>query len=401
MKPAYIYDTVRTPRGRAHAEKGALKDIPPIALMSTVLDAIHGRNKLDTSWVEEIDLGCSTATGEQGANIAKIASLNAGWSERANGVTVSSFCTSGLEAVQMAAMKIMTGSISCAVAGGVESMSRVPMFSDNGPWFTDSEIRDNTHFIHMGLAADVVANLEHLSSEELNDYSIRSHRLAVRAWESIDYKKDVIPVMCNGKPVLVRDQGMRVNINSEKMSELDTLFNAVRHGTNINRIVEYVDELKKFECLHTVGNAPLIADGASLCLMGNRHLGTKLGKKPIAKLSQFATVSVDPVTMLTGVVDATKKLLKKSKLKLSDIDLFEVNESFAAVPLMFMRRLGITEERVNISGGAIALGHPLGATGGILLGTLIHNLRQSGRKRGVVTICGGAGIAQATLVEVM
>jgi len=401
MRPVYIYDTVRTPRGRGHAEKGSLRNVRPVDLLKILLDAVQSRNSLDTALVEEIVLGCNTAIGEQGANIAKIASLYAGWHHGANGVTVSSFCTSGLEAVQMAAMKVMTGSANCAVAGGVESMSRIPIFSDKGSWFSDKDVSQKTGFIHMGLSADIIANLEGFMASDLNDFSIRSHRLANAAWESQEYRKQVIPVTVKGKTLLVRDELFRSGLTPAKMASLPKVFTNEKDGKAIPFILKKFDALEDFEFRHSVGNAPGIADAASLLLIGNRSLGTKLGIKPIARIIGFASVSDDPVLMLTGVVDATKKVLKKNKLKVSDIDLFEVNESFASVPMKFMKDLKVAPESVNINGGAISLGHPLGATGGILIGCLIHNLKERGMKRGIATICGGAGIAQATLIEVM
>jgi acetyl-CoA C-acetyltransferase len=221
------------------------------------------------------------------------------------------------------------------------------------------------------------------------------------AWQGPDYKKDVIPVRRNSRAVLVHDDGMRADTSMEKLRSLPRLFDPLQYGDAIAMILNHEDGLERFECLHSAGNAPLMADAASLMLLGNRRLGTRLGIKPVARFINFASVSVDPVRMLHGVVDATKLVLKKSKLKLSDVDLFEVNESFAAIPLMYQKRLGVRADQLNISGGAIALGHPLGATGGILIGTLIHNLRRQDKKRGIATICGGAGIAQATLLEVL
>jgi len=301
----------------------------------------------------------------------------------------------------MAAMKVMTGSATCVVAGGVESMSRVPMFSDKGPWFNDREVARKSGFIHMGLSAEIIANLEGFTSIDLNNYSVESHRKANAAWESQEYRKRVVPVMIKGKTYLVRDELFRSGLTPAKMEALPKMFTKEKEGKAIPFILSKFDELEDFDFRLNVGNAPGLADAASMLLIGNRSLGTKLGVKPVARIIGFASVSEDPVLMLTGVVAAAKKVLKKNKLKVSDIDLFEVNESFAPVPMKFIKDLKLSPDIVNVNGGAIALGHPLGATGGILIGSLIHNLKERGLKRGIATICGGAGIAQATLIEVV
>ncbi len=400
MKEAYIYDVVKTPRGRGHAEKGALKDVRPVELLKTVFDAVKNRNQLDTSLVEEVVIGTNTVTGEQGANIAKIASLYANWNSVGNGVTVSSFCTSGLEAIQTAAMKIMIGSCSCAVAGGVESMSRVPMFSDNGPWFADKEVSKKTGFIHMGLAADIVANIERFSKQELDDYALSSHQNSSLAWQKGLFDSFTIKVEKESGVLLEKDELIRNNLSIEKMAALPPLFENTKFD-KARAFIQSALKLDDFKSLHSVGTSPGISDAASLLLLGNKEIGLQNGWKPIARLSGFASTAVNPMIMLTGVVDATQKLLANKNLKIEDIDLFEVNESFAAVPLKFKKTFNLNGNQVNINGGAIAMGHPLGATGGILVGTLLSNLREKGMKRGIATICAGAGIAQSTLVEII
>jgi acetyl-CoA C-acetyltransferase len=400
MSEAFIYDAVRTPRGRGHAEKGALKEVAPIDLLKTVFQAIEERNQLDTALVNDIAIGCNTVTGEQGANIAKIAALYSGWNHQSNGVTISSFCTSGLEAVQNAAMKVMIGAAEVNVAGGIESMSRVPMFSDNGPWFANREVAKKTGFIHMGLSAEIIANLNGFSAEDLNDYAFRSHELASTAWKNNHYTENVIPIKQEEKILLAQDELIRVGLTKEKLSSLPKVFEEERDAKSIAFIKSKVSGFENFKCLHHVGTAPGIADAASLLLIANRAYGEKVNQKPLAKITGFASASVNPIIMLTGVVDATKKLLQQTGMSLEDIDLFEVNESFAAIPLMYMKTLGLSENKVNVNGGAIAMGHPLGATGGILIGTLLSELRARGLKRGIATICAGAGIAQATMIEV-
>jgi acetyl-CoA C-acetyltransferase len=401
MKEAFIYDAIRTPRGRGHAEKGALKDVAPIDLLKTVFQSIEKRNNLDTALVNDIAIGCNTTTGEQGANIAKIAALYSGWNYQSNGVTLSSFCTSGLEAIQNAAMKVMVGAADLTVAGGVESMSRVPMFSDNGPWFANREVAKKTGFIHMGLSAEIIANLNGFSAETLNEYAVRSHHLAASAWKNSNYSERVVPITANEQIILEKDELIRAEISIEKLSALPNVFDTEKDAKSIAFIQQKVSGLEHFKCLHNVGTAPGIADAAALLLIGKREIGEKINQQPIAKILGFASASVDPILMLTGVIDATQKLLQQANLKLEDIDLFEVNESFAAIPLMYMKTLGLSENKVNVNGGAIAMGHPLGATGGILIGSLISELRSRGLKRGIATICAGAGIAQATMIEVI
>lgn len=401
LQPVYIYDMIRTPRGRGHHEKGGLRDISPIQLLETLYTAMEKRNDLDTGLVEEIAIGCSATSGEQSGNLARISSLYAGWKPTANGVTVSSFCTSGLEAFQMAAMKIALGSASCAVAGGVESMSRIPMFSEQSPWYHDPEVARRSRFVHMGLSADLIANLEGFTRGQLNDYTMTSYQRALDAWATVAYKRQIIPVVKDGKPVLISDEGIKLSQQRSGLDKLEPIFNAERDSVIIEDIKQKAGYKGKFNNLHSIANAPGLADAASMLLLGNRQLGKKIGRKPVARVRHFASAAIDAVEMLTGVVDATSKLLRQADLKLKDIHLFEVNESFAAVPLKFMKTFDIPTDRINISGGAIALGHPLGATGGILIQTLIHNLQQRGKKRGLITICGGAGIAQATLLEVL
>lgn len=398
MKTAYIYDAVRTPRGRAHKEKGALREIAPIDLLKVVLQNIQERNSLDTQLVEEVSIGCNTVTKEQGANIAKIGALYAGYAPNCNGVTLSSFCTSGLEAIQHAAMKIQTGAAKVAVAGGVESMTRVPMFSDKGAWFANPDVAKKTGFIHMGLAADLLANLNGIDSDAIINYSLRSHELANKAWEKEGYVAGISKV--SAAQDFAKDELIRIGLSKEKFAHLPKVINTEEYAKAI-QILQKQFQLAAFECRHSVGSAPGIADAASLLLLGDEDLGKQINQQPIAKIVGAASVGTNPVVMLQGVVDATQKLLQQTNLTTADIDLFEVNESFAAVPLYFAKQLNIGLDRLNVNGGAIAMGHPLGATGGILIGSLIAELQHQNKKRGIATICAGAGIAQATMVELV
>ncbi len=401
METPYIYTTIRTPRGRGHAEKGGLRNVRPIDLLKVLFNHLTQVEKLDNSLVEDISLGCNTVYGEQGANLAKIATLYSGWSDKINGVTLSSFCTSGLEAIQNAAMKVMTGAAQLTIAGGVESMSRVPMFSDKGEWFSNVEVIKKSGFVHMGIAADIVAKLNGISSDELNEYTLRSHQLAAKAWTKKSYTNNVIPVLINYSEEFARDELIRENLKLEKLHQLPKVVNVQKEGRSVKFVQNTIKELGSFEALHNVGNAPGIADAASLVLIGNEVVGKQINMEPIAKIIGFASASAHPTIMLTGVVNATRKVLAKANLTIDDIDLFEVNESFASVPLMYQKELNIPLSKLNVNGGAIAMGHPIGATGGILLGSLITALKERRLKRGLVTICGGAGIAQATLVELV
>ena len=382
MKRALIYDAIRTARGKARPT-GGLHKTKPIELVAGLMHALAERNSCDPTEVQDVVLGCVTQTGEQGANIAKIAALYAGWGDRVPGVTVNRFCTSGLDAVVTAAMQIQTNTSPRVVAGGVESMSRVPMFSDAGAWFADEQVAEATRYIHMGLAADLLATRSGIGRDELDEWTARSHARAAAAQEADAFGPSVVPV--GG---LVHDELVRPHTTRESLAALPPAFAQVPRP---HWLTEHIDNR------HTVASSPGMCDGASLLLMGEEHA---FGDQPArAEVVAWATVSVDPVVMLTGNVDASTLALERAGLAVSDVEVWEVNESFAAVPIHFIGTMGVDPARVNPSGGALALGHPLGATGGVLMATALDELDRRGGGYGVVTICGGAGVATAVVLR--
>jgi acetyl-CoA C-acetyltransferase len=390
-RPVYIIDAIRTPRGRGNP-KGALAGVKPVELVAGVLRALEERNRLDTSRVDDFILGCVTQTGEQGANLAKTAVMMAEWSDVVPGATVNRFCASGLEAVATAAAKIAAGSADLMVAGGVESMSRVPMFSDAGPWFADPEVAAKTGYVHMSTAADLLATLEGLSREELETLALSSHRRAGDA----EPPESLIPV-CDGdgNVILDREENVRSGLTPEKLAGLPVL-GELGKGHDAVAAKRFPD-VAEVHHVHSVATSPAIADGASAVLLASENVAKALGLAAKARWLASASAAVDPVLMLTGNVPASKKALGHCQLGTGDIALFEVNESFAAVPIHYRRHMEIDAERLNPRGGAIALGHPLGATGGILIANLVDNLKSG--ERGLASICGGAGVASAVVIE--
>jgi len=401
MNQAVIIDAVRTPRGVAR-DWGALKDVKAIELLRPLYHALQSRNNLDKAQIEEVVLGCVTQTGEQGANIARISCLYAGWPETIAGETVNSFCTSALVAVSNAAARIMTGSADVLVAGGVESMSRVPMMSDKGAWYSDPAVSKRTRFIPLGIAADLIANLEGFSRAQLDAYALQSHQRAATARAAGRFSSSLVPVCDAGdKPLLEQDEAIREDISIEKLERLESAFAGVgEKGANKLALKHYpqLDDLKN---LHTAGNSPAMVDGAALVLIANSDKAASSGCRPRAKILAMANAAVEPLIMLTAGSVATEKALSQTDLSIEDIDLFECNEGFAAVPLKYMRDLNIPDERVNVNGGAIAMGHPMGASGAILLGTLLDELERRDRQFGMVALCGGAGLGTAMLIERM
>jgi acetyl-CoA C-acetyltransferase len=400
MNNAYIFDAIRTPRGMGKPEKGALSQTKPIDLLATLYRALEQRNSLNTKEIEEVILGCNTVTGEQGANIAKISALYAGWSEQIAGMTVSSFCTSGLEAINTGAARIMAGMEDMLVAGGVESMSRVPMFSDAGAWFQDKEVSRAVSYVHMGISADLIANLEGFTRAQIDKYAFLSQQKAREATQKGYFKTAIIPIKDKTDTILLaQDENIRADTSLEKLAQIQPIFNSENAGYFDKIALKKYPNLLEIKHLHHIGSAPALADAASLLLLGNIEKGKSLGLKPRARVRGFANYSVEPIVMLTAPAEASRKALKKSKLQLSDIDLFEINESFSAIVLKYIRDLGINPDRVNVNGGAIAMGHPLGATGGVLVSMLLAELERQDKQFGLCTICGGAGIATATIIE--
>ncbi len=397
---AYIYDAVRTPRGKGKAG-GALNEVKPISLVSTLMHAITDRNtELDTAGIDDVVLGCVTPIGDQGADIAKTAALAADWDIKVAGVQLNRFCASGLEAVNICAMKIRSGWEDLVVAGGVESMSRVPMGSDGGPWALDPGTNLHTGFVPQGVGADLIATLEGFSRRDVDQFaSISQDRAAAARSEGL-FNKSMVPVKDqNGLMVLSEDEFIRPGTTVETLSGLKPSFQIPgQMGYDSVALQKYhwVDSINH---VHTPGNSSGIVDGASLVLIGNEAAGKKHGLTPRARVIATAVTSTDPTIMLTGPAPATEKALAKAGLTIDDIDLFEVNEAFASVVMKFMKDMNVPHEKVNVNGGAIAMGHPLGATGGMIVGTLVDELERRSLKRGLLTLCVGGGMGIATIIE--
>ncbi len=396
---AFIYDAVRTPRGRGKKD-GALHEVKPVSLLAGVLSAIETRNDLDTARVDDVVIGCVTPIGEQGSVIARSAALLAGWDWRAAGQQVNRFCASGLEAVNLAAQKVRSGWEDVVVAGGVESMSRVPMGSDGGAWYGDPETNLAIGFIPQGISADLLATLDGVTRADVDAFAQRSQRKAGAAWQAGAFCRSIVPVADrNGLPILERDEHLRPETTLEGLASLKPSFAGVgAMGYDAVALRKY-PQLERIEHVHTAGNSSGIVDGAAAVLIGTSELATSVGRAPRARIVATALTGEDPTIMLTGPAPAARKALARAGLSASDIDLYEVNEAFAAVVLRFMRELDVPEDKVNVNGGAIALGHPLGATGAMLVGTLLDELEARQLRYGLATLCIGGGMGIATIIE--
>ncbi|AZZ93439.1 acetyl-CoA C-acetyltransferase [Hahella sp. KA22] len=396
---AFIYDSVRTPRGRGKKD-GSLYEAKPVNLLAGILSALQQRNQLDTQQVDDIVMGCVTPVGDQGADIAKTAALVAGWSNEAAGVTLSRFCASGLEAVNLAAMKVRSGWEDLVVAGGVESMSRVPMGSDGGAWALDPATNLRTHFIPQGVSADLIATIEGFSRAQVDEFAVNSQRKASEARSQRLFKQSIVPVMDqNGLILLEEDELIRPETSLEDLSQLKPSFQMMGEMGFDFVPKEKYPFVERINHVHTPGNSSGIVDGAAALLIGSKQKGDQLGLKPRARIVATAVTGSDPTIMLTGPAPATRKALQKAGLSVSDIDLFEVNEAFAAVVLKFQREMGVPDDKVNVNGGAIAMGHPLGATGAMILGSLLDELERSQLRYGLATLCVGGGMGIATIIE--
>lgn len=399
MTEAFIYDVVRTPRGKGKSD-GSLHEVRAIRLLSTVFQAVKNRNDLDTSKVEDAIIGCVTQVGEQGADIAKAAAIASGYDYTVSGVTLNRFCGSGLEAVNQAAAYVMSGQVDLLLAGGVESMSRVKMGSDGGALFTDPDVVMNHHIVPQGISADLIATKFGYSREELDRFAANSHQKAAKAWQENRFKKSIIPVKDgNGMPILEKDETIREATTPSVLSELKPSF-AKMGAYGFDQIAgQKYPEVEQIGHVHHAGNSSGIVDGASLVLIGSKKMGEELGLTPRAKIRSFGVLGTEPTIMLIGPGPASEKALKKAGLSASDIDLFEINEAFAVVPLKFIDDLKVDPDRVNVNGGAIAMGHPLGATGAMLMGTLVDELERQDKELGLVSLCIGGGMGIATVIE--
>ena len=399
MSEALIYDHVRTPRGKGKKD-GGLHQATPVWLLRGLLRSLQQRLDLDTSHVDDVVLGCVTPVGEQGADIARTAVLDAGWAESVAGVTLSRFCASGLEAVNLAAAKVASGFEDMVVAGGIESMSRWAMGSDGGAWFMDPRINQGIAFIPQGISADLIATLEGFSRHDLDSYALQSHQRAAAARAAGHFKRSLVPVTdIAGLPMLAEDETIRANATLEAMARLEPSFAAMgAMGFDATALRKYTT-VEKIAHVHHAGNASGIVDGAALMLIGSRDAGQRAGLRARARIRSAAVIGSEPTIMLTGPTPACRKALAKAGLAAGDIDLWEINEAFAAVPMKTARDLGVSLDRVNVNGGAIALGHPLGATGCILLGTLLDELERRDLALGCATLCVGGGMGIATIIE--
>ncbi|HLJ65105.1 MAG TPA: acetyl-CoA C-acetyltransferase [Stellaceae bacterium] len=400
MTDAFIYDAVRTPRGRGKAS-GSLHSVTPMTLAVTALQAIRDRNALDTSAVEDVVLGCVEPVGEQGADIARVAVIEAGYAETTAGVQINRFCASGLEACNMAAAAVMSGQSEMAIGGGVESMSRVPMGSSGGAWAADPKVALDTYFVPQGISADLVATLYGMSRTDVDAYAVASQQRAARAWAEGRFRKSIVPVKdINGLPILDQDEHMRADATMQSLAALEPSFLKAGEAAGFDQVaIQRYPEVERINHVHHAGNSSGIVDGASAVLIGNQAVGERLGLKPRARIRAFASVGSEPTIMLTGPSFAAEKALLRAGMKAADIDLYELNEAFAAVVLRFMQVLDIDHDKINVNGGAIAMGHPLGATGAMILGTLLDELERTGKSTGLATLCVGAGMGTATIIE--
>ncbi len=399
MTEAYVFDHVRTPRGKGKKD-GSLHQATPVWLLRTLLTALRERNRLDTALVDDVVLGCVTPVGEQGADIARTAVLDADWAESVAGVTQSRFCASGLESVNLAAAKVKSGWEDLVVAGGVESMSRWPMGSDGGAWMMDPRINAKLGFVPQGIGADLIATLEGWGRADVDAFALRSHQRAAAARAEGRFTRSIVPVKdLTGLPMLDRDETIRESASLEAMARLEPSFAMMgRMGFDATALRKYTT-VERIEHVHHAGNSSGIVDGAALMLVGSQAGGARAGLRPRARIKAAAVIGSEPTIMLTGPAPAARKALAKAKMTPRDIDLYEINEAFAAVPMKAARDLGVDLDRVNVNGGAIAMGHPLGATGCIILGTLLDELERRDLATGLATLCVGGGMGIATIIE--
>jgi acetyl-CoA C-acetyltransferase len=400
MTEAYIYDAMRTPRGKGK-KNGSLHEITALQLATQALQAIRDRNNLDTSHVDDVVLGCVSPVGEQGADIARAAVINAGFAESTAGVQINRFCASGLEATNMAAAKVMSGEADMAIGGGVESMSRVPMGSDGGAMAADPEMAYDHYFVPQGVGADLIATLGGYSRDDVDAYAVESQKRAGKAWEEGRFKKSVVPVKNQlGLVQLDHDELMRPQTDMQSLAALNPAFRDLSAFVGFDAVaIQKYPQVEKVNFVHHAGNSSGIVDGAAAILVGSKEMGEKLGLKPRARIVSMASIGSEPTIMLTGPAPSALKALKKAGMSASDIDLYEMNEAFASVVLRFMDDMGISHDKTNVNGGAIAMGHPLGATGAMILGTLLDELERTGQSTGLATLCVGGGMGTATIIE--
>ena len=400
MTEAYIYDAIRTPRGKGK-NTGSLHELSPVKLASKTLKKIKERNNLDTKLIDDVVLGCVHPVNEQGSDIARIAVLDADFDQAVPGTQIDRFCASGLEACNIAAAQIMSGQSDMTIGGGVESMSRVPMGSAGGAWMTDPSIAFKTYFVPQGISADLLATKYNYSRDDVDLFAVNSQIKANKAWKNNYFNSSIIDIYDqNGDLMLNHDELIRKDTTMQTLAALEPSFKKIGKDSGLDKIalMKYPDN-DHINHVHHAGNSSGIVDGAAAVLIGNKEIGKKLDLKPRAKIKAFSSIGTEPTIMLTGPEHATNKVFNRTKMNAKDIDLFEVNEAFAAVVLRYLEALNISENKVNVNGGAIAMGHPLGATGAMLLGTLLDELERKDLTTGLVTLCVGAGMGTATIIE--
>ncbi len=400
MPDAYIYDHVRTPRGRGKPD-GALHEVTALRLAETALRAIKDRNNLDTRLVDDVVLGCVDPVGEAGGDIARAAALVADYGEHVPGVQINRFCASGLDAVNFAAAQVMSGQHDMTVGGGVESMSRVGMGASGGAWPVDPHIAIKAYFMPQGVSADLIATKYGFSRDDVDAYAVESQKRAAKAWDEGRFANSVVPVKdINGITLLAKDEHMRPSTDMQSLASLKPSFVQMGEMGGFDAVaIDAHPEVEFVNHVHHAGNSSGIVDGAAAVLIGTKEAGEAAGLKPRARIRAFANIGSEPALMLTGPVDVTEKVLKRARMTAKDIDLFEINEAFASVVLRYLQAFDLDPAIVNVNGGAIAMGHPLGATGAMILGTVLDELERTGKETALVTLCIGAGMGTATIIE--
>src|SRR5262250_347480 len=400
MTDAFIYDHVRTPRGRGKAD-GSLHEVTALNLATQTLAAVKERNRLDPALVDDVVLGCVDPIGEAGGDIARVAAICAGYGNGVPGVQINRFCASGLDAVNFAAAEVMSGQHDMAVGGGVESMSRVGIGASGGAWPVDPAIALKSYFLPQGISADLIATKYGFSRDDVDAYAVESQQRAAKAWDEGRFKKSVVPIKdVNGITILAKDEHMRPSTTMQSLAQLKPSFVQMAQMGGFDGVaIQSHPEVERVNYVHHAGNSSGIVDGAGAVLLGSKEAGSKYGMKPRAKIRAFANIGSEPAMMLTGPVDVTEKLFERSGMKKSDIDLFELNEAFASVVLRYIQAFDIDNAKINVNGGAIALGHPLGATGAMILGTVLDELERTNKSTSLVTLCIGGGMGTATIIE--
>ncbi len=400
MPECYIFDHVRTPRGRGKPD-GSFHEVTVLRAASCVLDALRARNDLDTKLVEDVVLGCVDPMGEAGGDIARAAVLACGYDQCVPGVQINRFCASGLDATNMAAAEVICGQADMTISGGVEMMSRVEIGASGGAWPVDPAIALKSYFLPQGISADLIATKYGYSRDDVDAYAVESQKRAAEAWKDGRFSCSVVPVAdVNGLPLLEQDEHMRPDTTMQSLASLSPSFEQMGELGGFDAVaIQRYPEIEQINHVHHAGNSSGIVDGAAGVLLGNKKAGRAAGLKPRARIKGFAAIGSEPAIMLTGPADVSRKVMKRAKMTVDDIDLFEINEAFASVVLRASDDLSIDRDKVNVNGGAIALGHPLGATGAMLLGTLVDELERRDLETGLVTLCIGAGMGTATIIE--